>query len=215
VDDAVSQWGKRPPAILDEAGLLTERTVAAHCCWLSREECMLLGKRGVCVSHNPVSNMKLATNRAMPYHWLKEAGVNVCFGTDGCASNNNLDLFEEMKTGAILQKFYWNSQTLLPADEALAMATSGGARALRLNTGKLEKGRPADIILLDRDIACNTPFHNLASNVVYACGGHAVNTVICDGRVLMKERIVPGEETIIREAALTSERLVERAASET
>jgi len=214
VDDAVSQWGKRPTAVLDEAGLLTERTVAAHCCWLSREECTLLGKRGVSVSHNPVSNMKLAVNRAMPYHWLKEAGVNVCFGTDGCASNNNLDLFEEMKTGAILQKFFWNSQTLLPADEALSMATAGGARAMRLNTGALEKGRRADIILLDRDIVCNTPFHNLASNVVYSCGGHAVNTVICDGRVLMQERYIPGEEPIIQEAARASDRLVERATSD-
>ncbi len=130
VNDAVSQRNKRPAEILDECGILGDRTIAAHCCWLSREECALLGKRGVHVSHNPVSNMKLAVNRAMPYHWLKEEGVNVCLGTDGCASNNNLDLFEEMKVAALLQKFSWNSQTLLPAGEALHMATAAGSRAL-------------------------------------------------------------------------------------
>lgn len=211
VNDAVSQWNRRPSAVLDEAGLLTGRTVAAHCCWLDRDECMLLGKRGVSVSHNPVSNMKLATNRAMPYHWLKEAGANLSFGTDGCASNNNLDLFEEMKTGAILQKFFWNSQTLLPAGEALSMATAGGARALGLDSGILEKGRPADIILIDRDIVCNTPFHNLDSNMVYSCNGSAVDTTICDGRVLMMDRKIPGEETIIREAARAARQLVQRA----
>lgn len=214
VNDAVAQWNRRPSAVLDEAGLLTDRTVAAHCCWVDRDECTLLARRGVHVSHNPVSNMKLATNRAMPYHWLREAGANVTLGTDGCASNNNLDLFEEMKAGAILQKFYWNSQTLLPAGEALSMATVNGAKALGLTSGILERGRPADIILLDRDVACNTPFHNLASNVVYACGGSAVNTVICDGRVLMKERMIPGEEAVIRQAAIAARNLVQRAAEE-
>jgi len=212
VNDAVAQWKMRPPQILDECGILNERTVAAHCCWLDREECRLLAERGVSVSHNPVSNMKLAVNRAMPYHWLKEEGANLSFGTDGCASNNNLDLFEEMKVGALLQKFYWNSQTLLSAEEALSMATTGGARALGLGNGTLERGVPADIILLDMDAVCNTPFHNLASNMVYACQGNAVSTVICNGKVLMKDRIIPGEDEILQDAAKSASDLVKRVA---
>lgn len=104
------------------------RTVAAHCCWLDEAECRLLAERGVTASHNPASNMKLAVNRAMPYHWLRQYGANVALGTDGCSSNNNLDLMEEMKFAALLQKFAWNSPTLLPAGEAIAMATAAGAR---------------------------------------------------------------------------------------
>jgi 5-methylthioadenosine/S-adenosylhomocysteine deaminase len=210
VDDAVSQWNKRPAEILDECGILGDRTIAAHCCWLSREECALLGKRGVHVSHNPVSNMKLAVNRAMPYHWLREEGVNVCLGTDGCASNNNLDLFEEMKVAALLQKFSWNSQTLLPAGEALHMATAAGAQALGLGTGSLSAGSPADLILVSRNSVCNTPFHNPVSNIVYSCNGSSVDTVVCNGRVLMHERVIPGEEKIIAEASGAAFDLVKR-----
>jgi len=211
VTDAESQWRKRPPAILDECGILTPRTVAAHCCWLDRDECALLARRGVHVSHNPASNMKLATGRAMPYPWMRAAGTSVTLGTDGCASNNSLDLFEEMKVAALLQKFAWNSQTVLPAGEALEMATSAGARALGFNSGELAPGRAADIVLLDPAAACNTPRHHLASNLVYACSGNAVSTVICGGRVLMKDRVVPGEAEVIREASRAAAGLVKRA----
>ena len=211
VTDCVAAFGKRPAALLDDCGCLTPRTVAAHCCWLDEAECRLLGARGVHASHNPASNMKLAVNRAMPCHWLKQYGANVCLGTDGCASNNNLDLIEEMKFAALLQKFAWNSQTLLPAGEAVAMATSAGARALGTGPGTLTAGAPADIVLLDARAVCNTPLHNSDSNTVYACNGGAVMTVLCQGRVLMHERTVPGEEEIVRKAAAAAQALVGRA----
>ncbi|MDD1710556.1 MAG: amidohydrolase family protein [Methanoregulaceae archaeon] len=211
VRDSVKACGMRPPEVLDRCGILTPRTVAAHCCWLDQAECSLLGKRGVSVAYNPVSNMKLAVNRAMPYHWLKEAGVNVSLGTDGCSSNNNLDMFEEMKTGALLQKFYWNSPTLLPASEMLSLATTGGARALRLGSGTITPGNPADLILLDRHAVCNTPLHNITSNVVYSCNGSAVMTVLCQGRVLMMDRYIPGEEEVLQRASAVAEDLVKRA----
>ena len=211
VDDCVAEYGRRPAAHLDECGCLTPRTVAAHCCWLDEAECRLLGDRGTHASHNPASNMKLAVNRAMPYHWLKSSGANVCLGTDGCASNNSLDLLEEMKFAALLQKFAWNSQTLLPAHEAIAMATSAGAEALGIGPGTLSVGAPADIALLDARAACNTPLHNSDSNTVYACNGGAVMTVLCQGRILMHERVVPGEEEILREATAAAQALVERA----
>ena len=211
VVDCVAQFGKRPAALLDDCGCLTPRTVAAHCCWLDEAECRLLGERGVSASHNPASNMKLAVNRAMPYHWLKASGANIALGTDGCSSNNNLDMFEEMKFAALLQKFAWNSPTLLPAGEAVTMATAAGARALGTGPGTLTVGAPADIVLLDARAVCNTPLFHADSNLVYACNGGTVRTVLCQGRVLMHEREVPGEEEIVREAAATARALVGRA----
>jgi 5-methylthioadenosine/S-adenosylhomocysteine deaminase len=171
---------------------------------------MLLGRRGVVVSHNPASNMKLAVNRAMPYHWLKESGVSVTLGTDGSASNNNLDLFEEMKTAALLQKFAWNSPTLLPAGEAVMMATEAGARALGTGNGTLAPGQPGDLVLLDRNAVCNTPTHNLDSNIVYSCSGAAVRTVICQGDILMKDRFIPWETDVIHGASAAAADLVRR-----
>jgi 5-methylthioadenosine/S-adenosylhomocysteine deaminase len=210
VNDCVAQHGKRPAALLDECGILTPRTVAAHCCWLDEAECKLLGTRGVSPSHNPASNMKLATNRAMPYHWLMAAGANPCLGTDGCASNNNLDMFEEAKTAALLQKFFWNNPTLMPAHEALAMASTNGAKALGLPTGNLAAGSPADIILVRMQEPCNIPLHNATSNLVYACNGACVDTTICNGRVLMHNREVPGEEAVLAGAAKAARDLVGR-----
>jgi 5-methylthioadenosine/S-adenosylhomocysteine deaminase len=211
VSDSVAARGARPVSILDKCGILTPRTVAAHCCWLDEAECQLFGKRGVHPSHNPTSNMKLATHRAMPYHWLKGAGVNVTLGTDGCSSNNNLDMFGAAKTAALLQKFYWNDPTLLPAEEALVMATSAGARALGFGEGTLTPGAPADIILVTARTACNTPLHNATSNLMYSCSGSAVETTICNGRVLMLEREVPGEAEVLAGAAKAATGLVKRA----
>jgi 5-methylthioadenosine/S-adenosylhomocysteine deaminase len=210
VSDCISRFGKRPSALLDECGILTPKTIAAHCCWLDEEECSLMGRKQVNVSHNPSSNMKLATNRAMPYKWLSTAGANVCLGTDGCASNNNLDMFEEVKVAALLQKFYWNDPTVLPADQALIMATGSGAKALGFGPGTLEPGAPADIILVRTRISCNTPLHNSTSNLVYSCNGASVRTTICNGRVLMHDRIVPWEDDILKDATKAAMDLVRR-----
>ncbi|WP_440951094.1 amidohydrolase family protein [Methanosphaerula subterraneus] len=212
VTDAQKNSEKRPPAILDQAGCLTDRTIAAHCCWLDQADCRLLAERGTTVSHNPASNMKLAVNRAMPYPWLVEAGVPVTLGTDGCASNNNLDLFEEMKIAALLQKFAQNNPTCLPAEETLAMATVAGTRALGFGSGLIAVGEPADIMLIDRMVPCNTPLHHQTSNMVYACNGGAVKTVLCNGRVLMQDRVIPGEAEVLSRASQAAADLVKRAA---
>ena len=213
VHDCISQYNKRPSYHLDECGILTPSTIAAHCCWLDENECALMGQRNVNISHNPSSNMKLATNRAMPYQWLTSAGVNVCLGTDGCASNNNLDMFEEMKTAALLQKFFWNDPTVLPAPEALAMGATNGATALGTGTGMLTTGAPADIVLINTRTACNTPLHNVTSNLVYACNGASVDTTICNGRILMHERQVMNEEEILKGSAAAAIQLVRRSQS--
>lgn len=211
VSDCIARHGRRPPALLDECGVLTPRTIAAHGCWLDEPECTLLGQRGVHVSHNPASNMKLATGRAMPYPQLLRSGVNVCLGTDGCASNNNLDLFEEMKTASLLQKFFWKDPTVLPAPEALLLATENGGNALGFGTGRLVTGAPADIVLVSTHTVCNTPLHNAASNLVYSCNGGAVETTICNGKVLMLKREIPNEAAIREQAAQAARELVHRA----
>ncbi len=155
--------------------------------------------------------MKLATNRAMPYPDLLASGTNICLGTDGCASNNNLDMFEEIKVAALLQKFYWNNPTVLPAPEALLMATANGAKALGFGTGTLTTGAPADIILAGVHTTCNTPLHHPTSNLVYSCNGGVVETTICDGRVLMLEREIPGEAAVCEGASRAAHDLVLRA----
>lgn len=213
VDDAVAATGKRPVQLQDEAGLLGPRTVAAHGCWLDDAECRLLAERGTTVSHNPASNMKLATGRAMPYPALKAAGARVALGTDGCASNNSLDLFEEMKTAALLQKFAWNDPTALPAREALGLATTHAHAALGWAGGRLEPGAPADLVLLETSTPCNTPLHHPVSNAVYACPGSAVTTTICNGRVLMHERVVPGADEVLAGARQAAGALLARAAA--
>jgi len=211
VDDCQKSYGMTPAALLDKAGCLNERTVAAHGCWLSEEDCRLLGERGVSVAHNPVSNMKLATGRAMPYHWLRDRGVNVCLGTDGCSSNNNLDMLEEMKTAALCQKFFWNSDTLLPAAEALSMGTSWGAKALGYHGGCIQEGMPADIVLLSLSHPAMIPLHNPVSNIAYSAEGSVVDTVICQGKILMHNRYIPGEERIVTGASESADDLLSRA----
>ncbi len=211
VSDAVRTTGRRPVALLDEAGLLGPRTVAAHGCWLDDAECAVMAERGATVSHNPASNMKLATGRAMPYPVLKRVGARVALGTDGAASNNSLDLFGEMKTAALLQKFAWGDPTVLPAPEALALATEHAHAALGFPGGRLEPGAPADLILLETRTPCNVPLHSAVSNAVYACPGAAVTTTLCAGRVLMHDRVVPGADAILSGAANAARDLVSRA----
>ena len=213
VDDCIKAYGMSPAVLLDKTGCLTSRTVAAHGCWLSEDDCRLIGKRGAHIAHNPASNMKLATGRAMPYQWLKEAGVNVGLGTDGCSSNNNLDMLEEMKIAALCQKFFWNSDVLLPAGEAFSMATSCGAKALGYQGGELKPGMPADICFISLSSPSMVPLHNSVSNIVYSAEGGDVNTVICNGRFLMHDRYIPGEDQVIAGARKSSAELLERAAN--
>jgi 5-methylthioadenosine/S-adenosylhomocysteine deaminase len=209
--DCKKAHGITPAALLDRCGCLSERTLAAHGCWLEDADCKLLAERGSHVAHNPVSNMKLATGRAMPYPALREAGVNVALATDGCSSNNNLDLFEEMKTAAIGQKFFWKQDTLLPAEEAFAMATSCGAKALGIPGGSITVGQPADIVLLSLDHPSMVPLHNPVSNLVYAASGGLVSTVLCNGKVLMHEKEIPGEADVLTGARHAASDLLKRA----
>jgi 5-methylthioadenosine/S-adenosylhomocysteine deaminase len=154
--------------------------------------------------------MKLAVNRAMPYPWMREAGVNVALGTDGCASNNSLDMFGAMKDAALLQKFAWNTQTALPAPEVLRLATEAGARALGIPSGRIAAGAPADLLLVSLKAPSMTPLFSEESNLVYAANGSSVDTVVCDGRILMLHGEIPAEEEILARAAKAASALVKR-----
>ena len=178
-----------PVAVLDRLGLLDANTLLAHCVWLSAEDIEIIAKRGAAVAHCPESNMKLASGVA-PVSELLAAGVSVGLGTDGCASNNNLDMLQEMDTAAKLHKVHRWDPTAMDASTALYLATAGGAAAVGLNreVGTLEIGKKADLILIDSRQPHLRPLHHPVSQVVYSAKGSDVHTAIIDGRVVMENR---------------------------
>ena len=197
--------------MLNNIGFFDSDVVAAHCVWLSDGDIKILAEKGVNISHNPVSNMKLASGIA-PVTKLLNSGANVCLGTDGCASNNNLDMFEEMKIAALLQKVSTMDPTALPAKEVLKMATVNGAKALGINAGMIRKGALADIIIVDRNKAHMRPFYDAASHLIYSANGQDVMTSIVNGKLLMQdyEVLCMDEMKIIEQASVAAEDLIQR-----
>ncbi|MHC1577021.1 MAG: amidohydrolase family protein [Methanosarcinaceae archaeon] len=197
--------------MLDEIDFLGPDVLAAHCIWLSDGDMDILRDKGVYVSHNPVSNMKLASGIA-PVPALLERGVNVSIGTDGCASNNDLDMFEEMKVAALLHKVNSLDPTVLPARSVLEMATVNGAEALGIMAGTLKKGYKADVVVVDMDKAHLTPRYDVASHLVYSAHGGDVRTTIVDGNVLMDnyEVLCMNEGQVLDDASEASENLIDR-----
>jgi 5-methylthioadenosine/S-adenosylhomocysteine deaminase len=209
-DNAVRQFGLSPVRYLHKLGLLSPNLMLAHVVWLDEEEIKMLADHDVKVVHNPNSNLKMASGYRFKYPEMKQAGITIGLGTDGCASSNNLDLIEAMKTASLMQKAWHDDPRLFPAQEALDCATINGAKMLRLNAGKVEIGRLADLCLIDLNCAAFTPNFDFVSNLVYAANGSCVDTVICDGRILMRNKQVPGEQEILDRAAATAYRLMQR-----
>ncbi|VVB52430.1 5'-deoxyadenosine deaminase [uncultured archaeon] len=209
-EDCVRQHGKRPVEYLDQLGALTPNLTAAHCTWLTKSECSTLADRGVSVVHCPVSNMKLATGGVMPYPELKQAGANVALGTDGAASNNSLNMLESMKFAALIQKAHRWDQTVLPAKEAIAMATKGGAQALKIPSGEIAEGKPADFFLLDLTRPETTPHHKIESDLVYSSNPSCVTETIIAGKILMKDGKIDREDEIIEKALKQAEDYIRR-----
>jgi 5-methylthioadenosine/S-adenosylhomocysteine deaminase len=180
-----------PTAWLDSIGFLAPGVVVAHGVWVTDDDIAILKRRGVAVSHNPESNMKLASGVAPVPKYLA-AGVTVGLGTDGAASNNDLDMFEAMRQAAFLHKLATRDPRAVPALAALEMATIGGARALGLDRkiGSLEAGKRADLITVSMKGARQTPMYNPVSHLVYVSRGDDVRTTIVNGRVLMRDRAV-------------------------
>jgi 5-methylthioadenosine/S-adenosylhomocysteine deaminase len=180
-----------PTAYLDSLGFWKPGTVAAHAVWLTPEDIAILKRTGAGVSHNPESNMKLASGTA-PVPAMQAAGLPVGLGTDGAASNNDLDMFEAMRQAALLHKLIAKDPRVVPAIDALAMATIDGARALGMSDriGSLEPGKRADVIIVDMSSARQTPMYDPVSHLVYVTRGTDVRTTIVDGRVVMRDRRV-------------------------
>jgi len=199
--------------LLEKMGFLGPDVLAAHCIHLAKEEMRIMAKHNVKVSYNPVVNMKLAQGTARIKD-LSDLGVTVGIGTDGPASNNNLDMFESMKIAALLQKQFYKDPTVMPAKMVLKMATIDGARALGLEktVGTLEAGKKADIILLDFKKPHLTPIHDPYANIIYSAHGSDVDTVIVDGKVLMENRKVKtlDEEEVMLKAQKTATDILTR-----
>jgi 5-methylthioadenosine/S-adenosylhomocysteine deaminase len=199
--------GKRPVEYLEEIGFLNKNLICAHSIWLNEKEIKILAEYEVKIAHCPTSNMKLASG-VINYRGMKDAGLVISLGTDGAASNNNLDMFEEMKFAALLQKSFWKDARILSAQEAFFMATKNGAITLNLNAGEIKEGKLADLILVDLKRPEMTPNHNLVSNVVYSTTGSCVSDTICDGKILMQNRKVKREEEILEKVEEVVEEVI-------
>jgi 5-methylthioadenosine/S-adenosylhomocysteine deaminase len=206
--DSLKNHGMSPTAYLDSLGFWKPRTLAAHGVWLDDADMAILAKRGVALSHNPESNMKLASGPAAVGKWLA-AGIDAGIGTDGAASNNDLDMFEAMRIASFLEKHNTGDPRALPAQAALEMATIGGAKALGLGgtIGSLEPGKLADVIVVDMSRAGQTPVYNPISHLVYATRGSDVRDVFVHGRALMRDRDV---KTLDRDAVLAAARAMQQ-----
>lgn len=178
----------RPAEWLDRVGLLGPDVTVAHGNHLDRAELDLLAERGATLVHNPCANLKLATGAILDYPAAVAAGVRVVLGTDGVASNNSHDLFDELKFASLLQKHRAKDATVLPAREAWTLVTEAPARGFGLGSGRVEVGEPADLILVDLRSPSTRPDHDRYSNLVYAANGSCVSTTIRSGRVLMHDR---------------------------
>ena len=197
------RYGASPVAYLERIGLLDEKVIAAHMVWPTSDDIKTLVKRSVGVAHCPQSNMKLAAGTA-PVPQMLKAGVAVGLGTDGAASNNDLNLWEEIDTAAKLHKLISMDTTVLNAREALEMATIRGARAIHQDReiGSLEAGKRADLIIVSMDSAHQTPLYNVYSQLVYATKASDVETVIINGRAVMENRrVITIDERSVRARA--------------
>lgn len=187
VQNCLEKYGSTPIEHCYNLGILDSKGIGAHCVHPTDREIEIIKETGMNVVHNPGSNLKLASGIA-PVPKFMEKGINVCLGTDGACSNNNLNMFEEMNLASLINKGINHDATLVNAYDALQMATINGAKALGLDkVGKIEAGYKADIILLDINKPHFYPKHNIISNLVYSAQGSDVDTVIVNGKILLEK----------------------------
>jgi 5-methylthioadenosine/S-adenosylhomocysteine deaminase len=210
IKTAREKFDMTPTAYLESIGFWGPRTIAAHGVWVNDEDIAILKRRAVGVSHNPESNMKLASGAAPVTKYLA-AGVALGLGTDGAASNNDLDMFGAMRQASFLAKHATHDPTAVPAQTALDLATIGGARALGMDRliGSLEPGKRADLITVSMTAARQTPAYDPVSHLVYVTRGDDVRTTIVDGKVLMRDRVVKtlNAATVIADANRLAQRV--------
>ncbi|MDR2259011.1 MAG: amidohydrolase [Treponema sp.] len=201
VEQSMADVGMTPLAYLDSLGFLSRPFCAVHGVHFTEREMDLAREKQVTVCYNPKSNAKLGSGIA-PVHALIKRGIPVCVATDGAASNDLLDIFEDMRFGILLQKAKMEDSRILEADDMYRMATSAGGKLLNLPVGELEEGKLADIIIMDAGAAHFAPVHNIIQQIVY-CGKETdVETVIIGGRVVMKDRVIETvDETLLKNQA--------------
>lgn len=212
VNKIQKKYGLTPVGYMDSLGVLGDNVIAAHCVHLTEEDIQLIAHRKVGVAHDPESNMKLASGVA-PIPDLLDAGVKIGLGTDGAASNNDLNMFEEMDTTAKLHKVFRQDPTVIDAQTVVEMATIGGARVLGLDDqiGSIEEGKRADIIVIDLNKPHTIPLYNPYSHIVYVIDGADVETVIIDGKIVMRNQkiLTINEAEIIRDIRALAVRIKE------
>ncbi len=209
VEEIERRYGKTPVRLLDDIGFLDEKTVIAHAIWLDDEELTILKKRRVSVAHCPVSNLKLSSGIARVTEML-ELGINVCLGTDGAASNNTYNLFEEIKLTSLLQKVKTGRADALKAKDVLEMATRNGYKAYGLEGGELRQGMLADVVLIEKSFN-HCPVYDPIHSIVYASYGCEVSHVIVDGELIVEDGIVltMDEDRVVDKAERLKEKFLE------
>jgi 5-methylthioadenosine/S-adenosylhomocysteine deaminase len=204
------RYGLSPVELIEREGLLSERFIGAHGCWLSEEDADILAKGKVSLVNNPVSNLKLSVGTIFPYKLINQKGISYCFGTDGCSSNNHLDMMETMKFASLLAKHSTGDPTFLSAKETFIRTTQEAAKIFSLGEWEIKVGASPDIVLLDTSRPEFIPNFDSYSDIVYTANGYAVDTVICMGRVLMEARHVEAEEEIMESARSAAMALCKR-----
>jgi len=210
--DILNSKGKYPFEYMDSIGLVDENSIFAHASWVTKREIALVGKKRATISHCPTSNLKLATGGICPIIEYDGAGANVTIGTDSAASNNSLAMFESMKLAALLQKHHYWKADVASAQKLFDFATINGAKGLGIDAGSIEKGKLADIVLLERGPNM-VPEHNVIANIIYAAGPQNVSDVIINGKVVMRDKkiLTVDEEKVKKEAEKAAKDLALRA----
>ena len=213
VDQSLSEHGMTPIEYVASIGLFNAKTSAAHCVHLHEQDFDILKKNDVSVLYNPSSNLKLGNGFAKINRMISE-GINVAIGTDGSSSNNNLNMFEELHLGALVNKGIEADPTVIPAYKMLEIATANGAKALGIDkeVGTIQPAKKADVILIDLDKAHLAPHHDLVAMLVYSAAGSDVSHVICNGQVIMEDYkiLTFDEKEIIQKAKEHADALIRR-----
>ncbi len=212
VFNLLKEKNMRPVEYLDSIGLVDSKSVLAHMGWVTKREIGVAGKNGANVVHCPVSNLKLATGGICPVSEFDEAGANVTLGTDGAASNNSLNMLETMKYALLLQTHkYWDAQRY-PEPKVWDAATINGAKAVGIDAGSIEKGKLADLVLVDAKAANLVPLHNDWRSIVYSINPGNITDVMVDGKFVLKEGKITfvDEEKVLEKATEVAHDLVSR-----
>ena len=197
LEECIERYSCTPVQYLENLGIFSEDIIAAHCIWLDGNDIATLGRHRVNVVHNINSNLKLASGYKFKFQELEDAGANICLGTDGVASNNNLDMMETMKITALVQKAWRKDPSSVRLPQLISSATRNGYKAFGLEGGIIKEGALADLSIIDINNYAFTPNINFDANLVYSAHSDCISTVICDGRIVMENRQIDGEEEIL------------------